>query len=110
MATGETDRAGKLKMLHCVIKLNPSEVHVYGCIPALYTSKLETRMKKQFSQQTALYLSGLEDTIMQKVDTVFCSITLRFNDSTLIVHFLPPVLKKPYIYVSLLSRPGDVQP
>lgn len=44
VATGETDRAGKLKMLHCVIKLNPSEVHVYSCISALYTSISKTRI------------------------------------------------------------------
>ena len=38
VATEETDRAENLKMLHCVIELNPSEVRVYSCISALYTS------------------------------------------------------------------------
>lgn len=55
MATADTVGAGKLEMLHCVIELHPSQVHVHGCI-----SQIQNK-----DEQPA-----------QDVNTVFKSVTL----------------------------------
>lgn len=71
MATGDTVGAGKLEMLHCVIELHPSQVHVHGCI-----SQIQNK-----DEQHA-----------QDVNTAFKSVTLE-APSLNTPQFLSPVLK-----------------
>lgn len=71
MATGDTVGAGKLKMLHCVIELHPSQVHIHGC-----SSQIQNK-----DEQPA-----------QDVNTAFKSVTLEAPGSNT-PQFLSPVLK-----------------